>query len=87
MYAEEALTCTHSACVFVTVNKAGLTNHTHQKHVLLLKSMCHSASNYFINRVFTTTEDIVTRDHIQHNVLAFTTPTTCGKWSAYSIWM
>ena len=38
--AEVALCCTHPACVFVAVNKAGLTNHTCQKHVLPIKSMC-----------------------------------------------
>ena len=38
--AEVTLRCTHPACVFVSVNKAGLTNHTRQKHILPLKSMC-----------------------------------------------
>ena len=30
--AEVALRCTHPACVFVVVNKVGLTNHTPETH-------------------------------------------------------
>ena len=85
MDVEVALGCTHPACVFIAVNKAGLTNHTCQKHMLPLKSMISSANNFFfIKRVFITPKNIATRDHMQHNFLA-STPITCGKWSAYSI--
>ena len=62
--AEVALRCTHPACVIFAVNKAGLTNHTHQKHML---PPCVSSARNFINRVFITTKNIATRDYVQHN--------------------
>ena len=36
MDTELALHCTHPACVFLAVNKAGLTNHINKKHMLHL---------------------------------------------------
>ena len=62
--AEVGLCCTHPACVFVVVNKAGLTNYTRQKHMLPLKFMCQFCNNYFIDRVFITTKDMATREDI-----------------------
>ena len=59
MDAEVALHCIHRANVFAAVSKARLTDHTYQKYVLQLKSMCQFSSKYFINRVFITTKDIV----------------------------
>ena len=45
--AEVALCCAHPAFIFVVVNKAGLTNHTHQKHMVPLKSMCQFCKQLF----------------------------------------
>ena len=70
----------------VAVYKAGLTNHTPEIHAVV---KVHVSVLQFINRVFITTEDIATRDHVQHNILACITPTTCGKWEVHTAygWM
>ena len=39
-------------CAFVAVNKADVTNHTHQKHMLPHKSVCQFCKQFFINRLF-----------------------------------
>ena len=44
---EVTLCCTHPVCVLVTVDKAGLTNHTHQTHMLPLKSKCQFCKQLF----------------------------------------
>ena len=36
--AEEAICYVHPSCIFMAENKAGLTNHACQKHMLLQKS-------------------------------------------------
>ena len=44
---EVALRCTHPAFVYIAVYKAGLTNHTCQKNILTIKSVCHFCKKVF----------------------------------------
>ena len=82
---EVALHYTHPACVFVAVNKAGLTNHTCQKHMLPLKSMCQFCKQLSHQQGLHNHPRHFSKRRIRHNFLACITPITSGKWNAYSI--